>query len=74
LPTFLKRVDTWAKAINGADVVAVLTEWPEFALITPDDFAQRMHGREIVDGRYVLDRTKFSTFGINVRALGQVNT
>ena len=40
---------------EGADVVAVLTEWPEFAEIELDKVAEVMRGGAIVDGRNVLE-------------------
>jgi UDPglucose 6-dehydrogenase len=42
-------------AIEGADAVVLVTEWPEFAELDLADVAGRMRGRLLVDGRNFLD-------------------
>ena len=42
-------------AAAGADVVVVLTEWPEFGYLDLDRLAEVMRGRAVVDTRNVLD-------------------
>lgn len=66
-----KRVSTLKIAVADADVVAILTEWPEFADLSPAEYAELMAGTTIVDARYVLDVERFANVGINVRSLGQ---
>jgi UDPglucose 6-dehydrogenase len=50
--------------------VLVLTEWPEFAELRPDDLATLVARRNIVDGRSVLDSELWRAGGWNYRALG----
>lgn len=71
MPTYAKRVDSMNEALDGADVVAILTEWPEFAAIQPDLLAELMRGRVVIDGRYLLDPARFIPYGIKVRSIGR---
>ena len=52
------------------NVVAILTEWSEFADFNPAEYAALMAGTSIVDARYILDVERFANVGINVRSLG----
>lgn len=56
---------------EGADVLAVLTEWPEFLEILPGDVAMRMTHRRVVDGRNHLDRDTWVAAGFEYRGLGR---
>jgi UDPglucose 6-dehydrogenase len=59
------------EACRDADVVLHLTEWPEFRRIEPDELAEVVHGRNIIDGRSVLDPEKWRSAGWHFRALGR---
>jgi UDPglucose 6-dehydrogenase len=65
------RAQSLQEALRGADVVAILTEWPEFADLQPDELAKKMAGRTIVDTRYVLDPDYFRSAGFEVISLGR---
>jgi UDPglucose 6-dehydrogenase len=59
-----------AEAARDAQVVLLLTEWPEFAALTPgqlDDFVAR---RNIIDARNVLEPAQWRKAGWEYRALG----
>ena len=56
---------------DGADVLAVLTEWPEFRVILPGDVASRMTHRRVVDGRNHLDRDAWISAGFEHRGVGR---
>ena len=71
LPTPAKRVDSMSDALRDADVLAVLTEWPEFMSLEPQKCRSLMRGRVIVDGRYILDPKKFGVVGVTVRSVGR---
>lgn len=58
-----------AEALDGADACIIQTEWPEYARLTPADFA-RMRRKVVVDGRRVLDAQKLAGAGITYRAVG----
>jgi UDPglucose 6-dehydrogenase len=57
-------------AAAGADIVLLLTDWPEFAAINPDELGSVTAARSIVDGRYVLDPSRWRAAGWHYRASG----
>jgi UDPglucose 6-dehydrogenase len=57
-------------AAAGAEVVLLLTDWPEFAQIDPDQLAAVTAERIIIDGRYALDPARWRAAGWHYRALG----
>lgn len=50
-------------AVEGADVLAVLTEWDDFRWVDPAVVATRMRGRSVVDGRNLLERAAWAKSG-----------
>jgi len=66
----LRYVANCADAARDAYVVLVLTEWPEFAGLSPGDLASVVARRNIIDGRSVLDPSQWRAAGWNYRALG----
>lgn len=58
------------EACDGADAVLVLTEWPEFTNLDPDDLADRVRARVVVDGRNCLDVERWKQAGWRVYRLG----
>jgi len=65
------RVNSLAEAIAKADLVVVLTEWPEFIEFEATSYAELMSGKTIVDARYVLNADRFASEGITIRSLGR---
>jgi UDPglucose 6-dehydrogenase len=65
------RVDSLVDAIRDADVVAILTEWSEFAELQPDLVASHMRGDTIIDGRYLLNKQDFAAAGLSVISIGR---
>lgn len=65
---------TYAKdaldAIKGADALILVTEWKEFAEITPAAIAESMPGRIVIDGRNALDRKSFEDVGFAYEGVG----
>jgi UDPglucose 6-dehydrogenase len=61
---------TVAEAARDAHVVLVLTEWPEFAGLSPASLATVVARRNIIDGRNILDADRWRDAGWNYRALG----
>ncbi|MCA2333803.1 UDP-glucose/GDP-mannose dehydrogenase family protein, partial [Mycobacterium avium] len=47
------------EACERADAVLVLTEWRQFVEMDPDDLADRVRARVVVDGRNCLDVTRW---------------
>jgi nucleotide sugar dehydrogenase len=66
----LSYAETLAEAARDARIVLLLTEWAEFADLTPDDLGAVVAQRNVVDGRNVLDPDLWRTAGWNYRALG----
>jgi UDPglucose 6-dehydrogenase len=66
----LSYAKTLAEAAQDAQVVLVLTEWPEFAALRPGELATLVARRNIVDGRNVLNSELWRAAGWNYRALG----
>jgi len=58
-------------AVQGADVLAVLTEWDEFRWIDPQSVATAMTGRAIIDGRNVLERAGWTRHGFHISGIGR---
>lgn len=57
-------------AVAGADLVLLLTEWPEFVEMDPSKLRASVSGCSIIDGRNVLDIEEWEAAGWTVRALG----
>ncbi|HEX2286647.1 MAG TPA: nucleotide sugar dehydrogenase, partial [Mycobacterium sp.] len=58
------------EACDRADAVLVLTEWREFVDMDPDDLADTVRAKVIVDGRNCLDTELWSRAGWRVYRLG----
>ena len=50
-------------ACQNADLVMLLTEWPEFVQIDPRELAKLVRRKTVVDGRLCLDREHWSQCG-----------
>jgi len=59
------------EAANGADVVAIMTPWPEYRDISPADLAATMKGRTIIDPYGMLDAQKVRSAGLDYFTLGK---
>jgi UDPglucose 6-dehydrogenase len=79
-PTAKKQYDTfpWIEVCDspltvceGADVLAVLTEWKEFSAIDPILLAERLNSLKVIDGRNVLDRDVWQAAGFTYRGVGR---
>lgn len=68
---WIEICSTALSACEDADVLAVLTEWQEFALISPEDVAHRLNNPYVVDGRNVLDREAWIQHGFSYRGIGR---
>ncbi|WP_166864942.1 UDP-glucose/GDP-mannose dehydrogenase family protein [Salinibacterium sp. ZJ70] len=67
----LDYVSSFAEAVTGADVVALLTEWDEFRFADPADMGALVASRRILDARNVLDASRYQAAGWDYRALGR---
>ena len=63
--------DSLRDAAAGADIVLLLTEWPEFREMTPADLDGLVRGHRILDARNVLDPVAWRSAGWDFRGLGR---
>ncbi len=57
-------------ALDGADVLAVLTEWEEFRWLDAAKAAEAMRGRGVVDARNILSRSTWEHAGFEYQGVG----
>ncbi len=62
--------DTALAACTGADAVALMTPWPEFARLAPADIARALRGRTVIDPYGLLDADACRQAGLDHRRLG----
>ncbi|KAB2590999.1 UDP-glucose dehydrogenase family protein [Streptomyces arboris] len=67
----LDYVDDPVAAVEGADLLLHLTEWPEFGRVDPEQLARRVAGATVIDGRGTLDVDAWRSAGWAVRVLGR---
>ena len=67
----LTVLDDVATACTGAELVMVLTDWPEFGAIDPVALGDTVARRLVLDARLVLDRDKWVAAGWEFHALGR---
>jgi UDPglucose 6-dehydrogenase len=59
------------EAVNGAEVVLLLTEWGQYRELDPRTFGEGMRHRRIIDGRNALDPAAWRASGWDYRGLGR---
>jgi len=67
----LSFADTAEEACAGADVVLLLTEWPEYTGLDPAELGSLVRTRSIIDGRNALDGARWAAAGWTYRPLGR---
>ena len=68
---WVQRCGSALEACDGADALAVLTEWPEFTTVNPADVASRLKSTVVVDGRNVLNPQQWKSSGFQYRGVGR---
>ena len=58
-------------AVEGADAVVLVTEWPEFGDLDWGGLASRMAGTLVVDGRNFLDAVTVRAAGLDYEGIGR---
>ncbi len=58
-------------AVDGADVLMLVTEWKEFRLPNIKTLLQKMNGRLILDGRNILDSDELHQAGFEYHCIGR---
>jgi UDPglucose 6-dehydrogenase len=67
----LDYADSLDAAIDGVDLIMLLTEWDVFRAMDPVAIGARVAHRNLVDGRNVLDPVQWRAAGWAYRALGR---
>ncbi|MFI6528103.1 UDP-glucose dehydrogenase family protein [Streptomyces uncialis] len=67
----LDYVDDPVAAVQDADLLLHLTEWPQFSYVDPHKLAARAASPKVIDGRGVLNPTTWRAAGWTFRALGR---
>ncbi|MFM7262301.1 MAG: UDP-glucose dehydrogenase family protein [Acidimicrobiales bacterium] len=68
---WIEVAPTALDACKGADVLAVLTEWPEYGRVSPSSVRDLLSAARVVDGRNVLDRESWREVGFEYRGVGR---
>ena len=63
--------DSALAAVDGADAVVLVTEWPEFADLDWAEVASRMRGDLVIDGRNALDGARVAGAGLAYEGIGR---
>ena len=58
-------------AVQSADALILVTEWPEFAELDWSEVASRMAGRLVIDGRNFLDLEAVQVAGLTYEGIGR---
>lgn len=67
----VKYAETQYDALNGADALVIMTEWPEFR--TPDfgQIAEKLNNKVIFDGRNLYDLNRMEELGFDYFSIGR---
>jgi UDPglucose 6-dehydrogenase len=71
VPGEIELVASPLAACHGADVLCVLTEWPEFAAVSPAEVAAALTAPRVVDTRNLLDRAAWVAAGFTYDGVGR---
>ncbi|MDQ6817546.1 MAG: hypothetical protein M3018_09120, partial [Actinomycetota bacterium] len=63
--------DSSLEAVQGADALIVVTEWPEFAQLDWSEVASRMPGRVVIDGRNFVAPERVRAAGFAYEGIGR---
>ena len=69
----LTLCDSAHDALEGADALAIVTEWQEFRSPDFDEIRRTLRDPVIFDGRNLYDPALLSTFGLTYHAMGRSN-
>jgi len=58
-------------AVEGADVLVVLTEWEAFKEISPNDVKLLMKSHNVVDARNILEKDVWQRAGFDYQGIGR---
>ena len=67
----IEYADDMYKALNNADIMAILTEWPEFKTLDLAMAAKLMRNKKIMDCRNLLDANVVGKYGFSYQRIGK---
>jgi nucleotide sugar dehydrogenase len=67
----VRVVPDYPTAVDRADAVVLVTEWPEYRAMDLDRIARTMHGTLVIDGRNALDRDAVLAAGLQYEGIGR---
>ncbi len=70
LPPEVMFAESALQAAEGADCVAVVTDWEEFAAVDLEELKKRLRYPIVIDGRNMFDRETMETAGFTYRGMG----
>lgn len=68
--THLKQVETALESVNQADVLMILTPWPEYKEYTAESVLKLMNGKVIIDPYSVINISNISESDVDYYTLG----
>ncbi|UTW51643.1 UDP-glucose/GDP-mannose dehydrogenase family protein [bacterium SCSIO 12827] len=70
----LRQAETALDACDGADAVVIVTPWPLYREIDPEELARRMRGRTLIDPYGLIPRAGAIAAGLDHHMLGTAPT
>ena len=67
----MNYTDSIEKALDGANICFVFTEWPEIKEVKPEEFKERMHTPLVYDGRNLYSPEKMKAAGVEYYSIGR---
>jgi UDPglucose 6-dehydrogenase len=71
LMTGVEFADSALAAVDGADAIVIVTEWPEFADLDWAEVAAHTRGRIVIDGRNFIDPESVRAAGFAYEGIGR---
>lgn len=68
---WIERCESALDACDGADALAVLTEWAEFSSVSPQEVLKKLSHPAVVDGRNILNPSEWKSAGFEYRGVGR---
>jgi UDPglucose 6-dehydrogenase len=67
----LSYVATAEEAATGADILVLITEWPQYTTLDPHTLGELVSDKTVIDGRNALDPDTWRTAGWQYHGLGR---
>ena len=60
------------EAVQGADAILLVTEWPQYQHLSYDQIASKMRTPNLLDGRNILNAQEMKRLGFNYQSIGRL--